>query len=195
MEEDEPFCCELPKQKDFLCGLMSLAEGIKVTGVNYICAAFLYAYLLLVNLDKENAAIFLLVLCPRVVLFINTMRVDTKVSRRSYYISNVVCTAIWMVTFVIKVIINYSSKNPKEILTWYDYVFTFVFFSLQMYFTALSRSYWVDYQMHNSKGGYVEPSVDQKATLHKQLFGTNPDSEMAFDESEAKTKKSKVKTV
>jgi|LakMenE18May11ns_1017448.scaffolds.fasta_scaffold7106089_1 hypothetical protein len=49
--------------------------------------------------------------------------------------------------------------------------------------------------MHNSKGGYVEPSVDQKVTLHKQLFGTNPDTEMAFDESNDKIKKSKVKTV
>lgn len=135
---------------------MSLAEGIKVTGIIYVCAAFFYGYMLLVNLDKENAAIFFIVLLPRVIMFVHTMRKDTKESRKSFFLTNVVCTALWIITFVVKVICSVVETNPSFTWGWFDSISALLFFILQLYFAALSRSYWMDFQMHTAHDAYTE---------------------------------------
>lgn len=164
--EDKPFGFDLPPQKNFLCGLTSLEEGIKITGILYICAAFVYGYLMLRNLDKQNTAILFLVLLPRIILFVHTMRVETKVSRRSYYISNFICTGIWLAIFIVQNIDLLLSKAFLKSQTWVEFVVFFVLFIIQVYFAALSRSFWIDYTLHRAKPEYIEPRVDAEVNLH-----------------------------
>ena len=108
---------------------------------------------------------------PRVVLFVHTLRVDTMVSRRSFYIANFVCTGIWIALFVIKVILILVNNTSKQV-TWLDVTIFLMLLTLQVYFAAVSRSYWIDYELHRSKVvGYYETRPDRQITLNDSLFG------------------------
>ena len=108
------------------------------------------------------------------------MRADTKVSRRSFFISNFVCTGLWILLFIIKCVLYWTNSRP---ITWVDLTVFLCLLTVQVYFAAASRSYWIDYEQHKKKQGYYEARVDQQATLNQQLFGvsaTEPENEMMF---------------